>query len=46
MREWYEFNRDVIKAFIEKPIESIVGLVFLMAVFGLLYMALWIGCPC
>jgi len=47
MREWYEFNRDAVKAFLDKPIvESIVGFVFVALVFFLLYMALWIVCPC
>ncbi len=46
MREWYEFNRDAIRAIIDNPIEAIKSIIFLSIVGILLYMALWIGCPC
>ena len=46
MREWYEFNRDAVRSIIEKPIESIVGFIFIVGIFYLTYVSLWIVCPC
>jgi len=46
MRDWYEFNRDAVKSIIENPIEAIVSTLFIGGVFGLLYVSLWIFCPC
>jgi len=46
MREWYEFNRDAVKQFLKKPVESIVSFLFIALVFYLLYFSLWVFCPC
>ena len=34
MRDWYDFNRDVIKSIIENPIDAIVSALFIGGVFG------------
>ena len=46
MRDWYEFNRDAIKAFLKRPIKGTVEFLFIALVFYLLYITLWIVCPC
>jgi len=46
MKEWYEFNRDAIKSILENPKQSIVDFLFISGIFGLLYVSLWIFCPC
>ena len=46
MRDWYEFNRDAIKAFLKRPIKGIVEFLFIALVFFLLYFSLWVFCPC
>jgi len=46
MKEWYEFNKEAIQAIKDNPMEAVKTIVFLTLVFGLLYVSLWVGCPC
>ena len=46
MRDMYEFTRDAVKEFMEKPFDAIVSFLFIALVFYLLYFALWVFCPC
>jgi|TARA_R110002012_G_scaffold259111_1_gene440406 hypothetical protein len=42
MKEWYEFNRDAIKAIKENPKEAIQCALFFIVLFGGLWGLLWI----
>lgn len=46
MKEWYEFNRDAIKSIMENPKQALIDFVFIAGIFGMLYVSLWIFCPC
>jgi len=46
MKDWYEFNKEAIEYLIENPVEAIVSTLFIGGVFALLYVSLWIFCPC
>jgi|TARA_B100000035_G_scaffold61762_1_gene49835 esterase/lipase len=46
MKDWYEFNKEAVKYLIENPVEAIVSTLFIGGVFALLYVSLWIFCPC
>ncbi len=46
MRDFIKFTRDAFKAFLEKPVDSIVSFLFIALVFYLLYFTLWVVCPC
>ena len=46
MKEWYEFKKEAIEAIKENPIDAIVSVLFMGGIFGLLYVSLWIVCPC
>jgi len=46
MKDWYEFNKEAVKYLIENPVDAIVSTLFIGSVFALLYVSLWIFCPC
>ena len=46
MRDMYEFTRDAVKSFMEKPFDAIVSFLFIALVFFMLYFSLWVFCPC
>jgi len=46
MQELKQLTIEAFNEFKNDPVEAIGSILCLSSIFGLLYVALWIGCPC